>query len=134
MLGQYENVLIRGDQISKCCLISSPSLHSSSLAVLSSGVITSSSSLSLPPSVPPLPIVSRPKLSALLLLRFFFLNQLLLFCALFASTSSAPPSEATEAAYSLGTRVGSRLEVVLVFEESLVRWLGSGVEGLRGAV
>lgn len=124
--------------MSKCCRISSPNLHSSSLAVLSNGVKTSSSSRSLPPSVPPLPTVSRPALSALLFDRFFFLNQLRLLCVLAASSPppSPPPSvDATEAAYSLGTSVGSRDEVVVVdvFELSLVRWLGSGMEGWRGS-
>lgn len=112
--------------------MSSPSLHSSSLAVLSNGVTMSSSSRSLPPSVPPLPTVSLPALPALLFVRFFFLNHPRLLCVLPASTSSAA-SEATEAAYSLGTSVGSRLEAVEVLEERRVRWLGSGEDGLRGS-
>jgi hypothetical protein len=57
-----------------------------------------------------------------------------LLWVLLASTS-APPSTslATLAAYSLGTSVGSREEVSLVFELSLVRWLGSGEERFRGS-
>jgi hypothetical protein len=86
-------------QISRCCLISSPSLHSSSRTVLSNGLSTSSSSPVRPPSVPALPTVAFPTLPALLLLRFFFLNQPLLLCILAASASPST-SEVTDAAYS----------------------------------
>lgn len=85
-------------QISSCILISSPSRHSSSLAVLSSGVCTSSSSLLLLKSVlVELAIVtalSLPRLLRLLLLAFF-LNQ-----PRRDLVEAASVSEAIEAAYS----------------------------------
>lgn len=149
---------------SRYCLISSPSRHSSSRAFLFSGFTTSSSSLSRslpPPSVEALFTVSRPALPALLFVRDFFLNQLRLLWALFASSSPptpppapppppalpapppAPPppppppaSEATDAAYSLGTSVVSRLddEATEACEDRRVRWFGSGSAGRRGWV
>ena len=108
--------------MSRCCLISSPSLHSSSLTILSSGLCISSSSLLRLTSVPELAIVALLTLPVELLLRFFFLNQLR-----FDFEPPSSVSDTDEGRYS--TRVGSVLELVLrwdgEFEESLARLLGS---------
>jgi len=108
--------------MSNCIRISSPSLHSSSLAVLSSGVCTSSSSLLrlapvlvelaivTPMSLAPLPPILPPPL-----LRLLFLNHPRLLFVLAASVS-----EVTEAAYSeLLASVLSVLVVVLALEGNL---------------
>lgn len=108
--------------ISRCCRISSPSLHSSSRTVRSSGEwISSSSLLWLIFVLVELAIVALLMLSVVLLLRFFFLNQLRFVVVLAASVS-----EATDAAYSRpSTNVGSVLDVVLRLDDSLVSSLGS---------
>lgn len=110
-------------QISRCCLISSPSLHSSSLTIRSSGLCTSSSSLRLVPLVPASLTAVAPLTLPQLLLLLFLLNQLLLLLVLAASVS-----ETTDAAYSRpspSTSVGSVLDVTLRFDESFRRWLAS---------
>ena len=98
--------------------MSSPSLHSSSLTILSSGLCTSSSSLlRLTFVLVELATVALLTLPLVLLLRLF-LNQLRFDLLLASSVSDTADGE-----YS--TRVGSALVVVLrwdgVFVESLVR-------------
>lgn len=110
-------------QISRCCLISSPSLHSSSRTIRSSGLWTSSSSLLLVPLVPASLISVAPLTLPLVLFVRFFLNQLRLLLVLAASVS-----EVTDAAYSRpspSTSVGSVLSATLRLEESFLRWLVS---------
>ena len=103
--------------------MSSPSLHSSSRTMRSSGLCTSSSSLLLVPVVPVSLITVAPLTLPLVLLLRLFLNQLLLLLVLAASVS-----DVTDAAYSRpspSTSVGSVLDATLRLEESFLRWLAS---------